>query len=262
MTGTLTVYGHPSSQPSRSVFWACLMNELPFTLGVGDGGVLESGGTNPRGQIPSISDEGFQLAEACAIVCYLATKHGWEELYPSQLHVRARIDQFLHMHHTLVRYATLRLMAPHVVKPLGAGLGGGDANPLSIFQNDTLASAFATDDPLTDGGEVVHTIVGFLEQAYFNDASPFICSTDAASVADIVCYSELGQFQFANLFDFDDYPRTGRWLDAMSDVSHHDTVHAYNVQLGDLVTTPNTIERFMAASEVGFTALRETGLVT
>jgi glutathione S-transferase len=262
MTGTLTVYGHPSSQPSRSVFWVCLMNELPFTLGVGDGGVLETGGTNPRGQIPSISDDGFQLAEACAIVCYLATKHGWEELYPSPLHVRARIDQFLHMHHTLVRYATLKLMAPHVVKPLGVGLGGGNANPLSIFQNDTLATAFATDDPLTDGGEPVHTIVGFLEQAYFTDTSPFICGTDAASVADIVCYSELGQFQFANLFDFDDYPRTRRWLNAMSDVSHHDTVHAYNVHLGDLVTTPNSIERFMTAAEVGITALRETGLVT
>ena len=62
MTGELTVYGHPSSQPSRSVFWACLMNELPFTLDVGNGGVIESGGTNPRGQIPSISDDGFQLA--------------------------------------------------------------------------------------------------------------------------------------------------------------------------------------------------------
>jgi glutathione S-transferase len=258
---TLTVYGHPASQPSRTVFWACLMNELPFTLGSMSGRITGTDDQNPRGQVPAVIDDGFALAEVCAIVCYLADKHGWESLYPQDLQTRARINQFLHMHHSLVRLATLKLMAPHVVKPLGAALGAG-SNPLSIFQNEMLATAFAGDDPLTDGGQVVHTITGFLEQSYFNDDSPFVCNTDAVSVADLVCYSELGQLRIANLFDFAGYPKTQRWLAEMTSIPHHDTVHAYNIHLGDIATTPNTIERFSAAADAGFAAMRATGLAT
>ncbi|MCZ6708951.1 MAG: glutathione S-transferase family protein [Gammaproteobacteria bacterium] len=262
MKNSLTVYGHPASQPSRTVFWACLLNELPFTLGDTSGRLAGSADRNPRGQVPSILDDGFALAEVSAIVCYLADKHAWDGLYPQALQIRARIQQFLHMHHSLVRLATLKLMAPHVVKPLGTALGGGGQNPLSIFQNEILSAAFATDDPLTEGGQAVHTIVGFLEQSYFQADSAFVCNTESASVADLVCYSELGQFRFANLFDFDGYPKTQRWLDVMSRLPHHDTIHAYNIQLGDIATTANTIERFTAAAEAGFRALRKTGLVT
>ena len=261
MTNSLTVYGHPASQPSRTVFWTCLLNNLPFALGNAPGGVAGTGGTNPRGQVPSILDDGFNLAEACAIACYLCDKHGADDLYPKALQARARIDQFLHMHHGLVRLSTLKLMAPYVVKPLGGSLGGG-GNPLSILQNEMLASAFAADDPLTNGGRVIHAIAGFLEESYFNDATPFVCNTDSASIADLVCYSELGQLRIANLFDFDGYPKTQRWLDEMTTVSHHDTIHAYNVHLGDIATTPNTMERFSAAADAGFAALRETGLAT
>ena len=261
MTHSLTVWGHPASQPSRTVFWACLMNELPFAIGTGNAGIAGAGGTNPRGQVPSIVNDGFHLAEACAITCYLADKHGWDDLYPKALQRRARIDQFLHMHHGLVRLATLKMMAPHVVKPLGGGLGGG-GNPLSILQSEMLSSAFTPDDPLRAGGEVVRTITGFLEEFYFNDGSPFVCNTDSASIADLVCYSELGQLPIANLFDFDGYPRTQRWIEAMKGVSQHDVIHAYNHHLGDIATAPNTMERFSAAAEAGFAALRGTGLVT
>ena len=116
---SLTIYGHPASQPSRTVFWACLIHDLPFTLGDTGGRALSTGGANPRGQVPSIVDDGFAVAEMSAIVCYLADKHGWHDLYPQALKTRTRIQQFLHMHHSLVRLATWKLMAPHVVKPLG-----------------------------------------------------------------------------------------------------------------------------------------------
>jgi glutathione S-transferase len=261
MKSSLTVYGHPASQPSRTVFWACLMQDLPFTLGDPGGPALSTGGTNPRGQVPSIVDDGFALAEMSAIVCYLADKHGWHDLYPHALQTRARIQQFLHMHHSLVRLATWKLMAPHVLKPLGI-FSPTNGNPLSILQREMLILGFAPDDPLADGGQVVHTIVGFLEQSYFNDASPFVCNTGTATVADLACYAEIGQFQFASLFDFDGYPRTQRWLAEMSKVPRHDAIHAYNIALGDIATKPNTMERFGAASEAGFAALRETDLVT
>ena len=257
---TLTIYGHPASQPSRTVFWACLLHDLPFTLGDVGGLALKTGGTNPRGQIPSILDDDFAVSEMSAIVCYLADKHGWHSLYPQALKTRTRIQQFLHMQHGLVRLATWKLMAPHVVKPLGI-LSPSSGNPLSFAQRELLSAALASEDPLSDGGRAVHTIVGFLEQSYFDDTSPFVCNTEAVSVADLACYAEIGQLQFAKLFDFKDYPRTQRWLGEMSRVPHHDTIHAYNLQLGDIATQPNTPERFTAASEAGFAALRETALV-
>ena len=166
------------------------------------------------------------------------------------------------MHHSLVRLATLKLMAPHVVKPLGDAIGPIGQNPFSILSHEMLATAFASPDPLTDGGQVAHAISDFLEQSYFNDESPFVCNTEAVSVADLVCYSELGQLRMANLFDFTGYPKIERWLDEMTTVPCHDVIHAYNTALGDIATTPNTIERFSAAAEVGFAALRDTGLAT
>jgi len=261
MKNSLTIYGHPASQPSRTVFWACLLHDLPFTLGDTSGRDPSTGGSNPRGQIPSIVDDGFAVSEMSAIVCYLADKHAWHELYPQELKTRTRIQQFLHMQHGLVRLATFRLMAPHVMKPLGI-ITPTDGNPLSMAQNETLTTAFASEDPHSDGGQVVHTIVGFLEEFYFSHASPFVCNTENVSVADLACYAEIGQFRFANLFDFKDYPRTERWLDEMSRVPHHDTIHAYDLLLGDIRTNPNTMERFDAASQAGFAALRETGLVS
>jgi glutathione S-transferase len=260
MSNSLTIYGSPGSQPSRTVFWACLLNDLPFTLGHSRDTLFWTNGTNPRGQIPAMVDGDFCLAEMAAIVCYLAEKHRWYELYPKNLQVRMRIQQFLHMHHTLVRLATYKLMAPYVIKPLG--IIPGNENPYSIFSRELLTTAFASKDPLGEGVKVVSAIVEFLEQNCFRNDSPFVCNTDTVSIADLVCYAEIGQLQFAGLFNFKNCPKTRRWLKAMSEVPYHDTIHAYNIQLGDIATNPNTLERFKIAMETGITALRKTGLVT
>jgi glutathione S-transferase len=259
MSTDLTVYGHPASQPSRTVYWTCLLIGLEVQLGKqGRRGVLAMG-DNPRGQVPSIDDNGFVLAEMAAIVGYLADKHGWLEGYPVDLQTRAKIHQFLHMHHHLVRLGTYHLMAPHVVRPLNLPPAG--PNPLSFFQTRLIEQTFAEDDPLRSGGDVMKTIVGFLEDAYFTDESPYLCNTQQPTVADLACYAEVGQFRIAHLFDFSPYPRTTRWLDLMAEVPYHDTIHAYNFSLGDIANRPNTMDRFTAATQAGFQALLDTGRV-
>jgi len=74
-------------------------------------------------------------------------------------------------------------------------------------------------------------------------------------------YSELGQLRMANLFDFSSFMRVEAWLDAISQVDHHDVVQAYNLALGDIRMNPNTKQRFAAASKAGMDALKGTGLV-
>jgi glutathione S-transferase len=257
---SLILYGHPASQPSRTVFWACLLGELPFALGNTAELDLSTGGTNPRGQIPSMADGEFYLSEAAAIVWYLSAKHQWENLYPNDFEEQARVHQFINMHHTLVRLATYHLMAPHVVKPLG--LPPREPNPLSIFQSEAITRSFSEEDPYTSGGKVVSVIARFLDEHYFYNDSAFLCGGISATVADLICYSEIGQFQFANLFDFSPYPKLTRWLAAMQDVPYHDVVHAYNIELGDIRTDPNTPQRLLAASQKCIQAMVNTGLVS
>ena len=255
---SLTVYGHPASQPSRTVFWACLLGELPFVLGNTAESIIHTSGTNPRGQVPSITDGDFNLSEVAAIVWYLGQKHDWKNMYPEGLKEQARVHQFLHMHHHLVRLATYHLMAPHVVKPLN--FPPREPNPLSLFQTHAMLSAFSEEDPHEAGGRIVNTMVNFLEESYFFNESSFLCGGSHATVADLVCYSEIGQFYFANLFDFTPYPNFTRWLTTMRGVPYHDTANAYNIELGDILTKPNTHTRFSRASKKGMQALIDTGL--
>ena len=257
MVDPLIVFGSPASQPSRTIYWSCLIEGLSFRLGTRED--LDPGQSNPRGQVPWIKDGDFVLSEMAAITCYLADKHGWHDLYPTDLRNRARINQFLHMHHTLVRGATCKLMAPHVVKPLRRF----SSNPLNrVMVADTMKVAWEASDPLEEGGRAVHTIMGFLEEAYFTDDTPYVCRTEAVSLADLACYAEIGQFTFANLFDFDDYPRAQRWLQAMTEVPFFEPIHAFNITLGDIASSPNTLDRMGPALDAGVTALTNTGLVT
>lgn len=257
---SLILYGHPASQPSRTVFWACLLGGLPFAIGNSAELDLNAGNTNPRGQIPSMVDGEFCLSEAAAIVWYLSQKHQWRNMYPADVEEQARVHQFINMHHTLVRLATYHLMAPHVVKPLA--FPDREPNPLSIFQTAAVARSFAEEDPHAAGGKIVSVIAKFLDEHYFYNDADYLCGGSDATVADLICYSEIGQFTFANLFDFSPYPRLTRWLAAMREVEHHDAANAYNIDLGDIRTNPNTRQRFLAASEKCFQAMVGTGLVT
>jgi glutathione S-transferase len=261
MTPTLTVYGSPASQPARAVYWTCLLGDIAFTLGDARNPDLPAAHRNPRGQVPWIIDGDFKLAEMGAIVCYLADEHGVTGLYPRDLRARGRINQYLHMQHTLVRAATTKLMAPHVIKPIADQLFRGPPNPLGVL-SESREAAFAAESPKTMGGQVVHTIAQFLEANYFGASTPYVCGTSAPSVADLACYGELGQLPLASLFDFSPYPRLSDWLAAMGEVRFHDAIHVFNTTLGDIATKPNTMERFTAAIAAGMGALENTTLAS
>ena len=112
----LTVYGVPASQPSRAVYWTCLIKGLAFELRTPELlGARESGlgELNPKRQIPTIVQGDFVLYEMPAILTWLCNSNGWVDLYPSDPAARALVDQYLHFHHSTTRLATMKLMAPH-----------------------------------------------------------------------------------------------------------------------------------------------------
>ena len=253
----LTLYGCGASQPSRAVWWACLMQELPFELcdvrldQFGPGGPLAA--LNPTGQVPTIQDGDFALYEMPAILAYLCRKHGWEGLYPRDAEIRAVVDQYLHFHHNRTRQLMMQLMAPHVVV---AFLDFLKTRP----EPGELVARATQPDKLERGQAAAREIFALIERGYFRGTT-YLCA-EQPTIADIACYEEVAQLHWAGLFNFGEFPKLSRWLDAMTQLPHHETAHRYNIVLGDIATEPNTIERFLGASAAAVEALGAAGVKT
>lgn len=67
---------------------------------------------NPSGLIPTLVHGEFVLGESHSILRYLASWSAREDLYPTVLEERARVDEFLDWFATSVRPAFFRLEAP------------------------------------------------------------------------------------------------------------------------------------------------------
>jgi glutathione S-transferase len=250
----LIVHGIPGSQPTRAVYWTCLIKELPFALKPIDlsptarGPLLE---LNPTGQVPTIEDGDFALYEMPAILTYLCEKHGWSDLLPSDLRTRARVHQYLHFHHSWTRRLSEELMAPHVIVAVLDQMR--DREHLSHIVDRAIAP-----DKLARGRKTAQHVAGLLEAGYFRDGTRYLC-TPEPTIADIACYEEAAQLRWAGLFDFEGFPKLTRWLDAMQELAFHHEVHVYNTTLGDIGSQPNTQERLMAAMNAGLAALTDAG---
>ena len=130
---------------------------------------------NPAHLTPMIEDKGLPrgvLWESCAIMQYLANKHGLEKFYPKAPAKRAMIDSAMfYLIGTLYPYVA-RATYPALGFPQYAGeVGHSDAHPDKKSEAQKAAMA-AIAEPL----EVFHS--------FFRDGKPFIGGKDP-SIADI-----------------------------------------------------------------------------
>lgn len=130
---------------------------------------------NPAHLTPMIEDKGLPrgvLWESCAIMQYLANKHGLEKFYPKAPAKRAMIDSAMfYLIGTLYPYVA-RATYPALGFPQYAGeVGHSDAHPDKKSEAQKAAMA-AIAEPL----EVFHS--------FFRDGKPFIGGT-SPSIADI-----------------------------------------------------------------------------
>jgi glutathione S-transferase len=93
----LTLYMHPISTVSRPVSLFIAEKELPVTEKVLDLMAGEHKGAgylaiNPNGQVPSLAEGDFRMAESSAILKYLASRFDCPE-YPKDLKERAKVDE-------------------------------------------------------------------------------------------------------------------------------------------------------------------------
>ena len=230
------LYGVPFSQPVRAVMWLMIYKGLPFEMVlINPGSSGETGSRNPvylaknpSGTIPCMEepDTGFVLAEAHAIMCYLASKHQWHDVYPEDLQQRARVDWYLHYHHRNVREASIGLVAPSIRKDINL--------PEAIKQG-----AVAT---LTKA-------LGALESGWLAQ-SRFLIG-DQLTLADMAAYVEIGQLQpqFTNVYDFEPFPNVRRWLADMARIDGHDDVHVVLKELGDISVEEPPMETIRNANK-------------
>eukprot|EP00942_MAST-04A_sp_MAST-4A-sp1_P008024 g8024.t1 len=240
----LTVYGVPFSQPVRAVLWVLLYKRLPFKLVLINPGTTGKNGSrhpsflakNPGGTIPTIEEEdGFCLGEAHAILTYLAKKHGWTDLYPNDLKVQAKIDQYLHFHHRNIRDCSISMVAPRIRKDI--------VMPEQILKMNTYNA---------------HRSIQYLNDLFLgvNDGNKFIIGNNL-TLADFCCYVEVGQLQaqFTNTYKgWDKVPRVQNWLELMGKVAYHDEVHSVLTVLGDISEEPPTKDTIRNANK---TALKQ-----
>ena len=243
---TTLLHGVPLSQPFRAVAWACLQKRLPFEIKmVVPGSSRAPHGSrsedylrlNPAGTVPLLQDDLVTLAESPAILTYLAERHGWDDLYPSDVAGRAAVNAALHWHHGNTRLLASAYFAPVVRPDLKI------SEETATLHRKTGARALALLDSMWLG------------------TSSFVAGRSEPSVADLLIYEEVAQLspRFTNLLDLSPYPRVEAWLSRMSALPAHDAAHASLAELGALgvehgVPLP---ERLSAASKAGFRALVE-----
>jgi glutathione S-transferase len=229
----LRLHGVPFSQPVRAVIWLMLHKGLAFDLVPVSPGSKNDGGSrspaylarNPAGTIP-------MLGESHAILCYLANRHGWHDVYPTEPQARARVDWYLHYHHRNVREGSIGLVAPRIRKDLNF--------PEAVLQ--TAQAIF---------NRALRTLeTGWLAQSRF-------IAGDQVTLADFSAYAEIGQLQagFLNLFDFTPHANLSRWLDAMRAVRGHDDAHLVLSELGDISGEAPSMDRIRDANLRAFKRL-------
>ena len=241
---TIILYGVPFSQPVRAVMWLMLYKRTPFEMVlINPGSKGETGSRNPAylaknpgGTIPTIEepDTGFVLGEAHAIMCYLSNKYGWNDVYPTDHRLRAKVDWYLHYHHRNVRDASIGLVAPKIRKDLD-------------IPKTTQLAARAT---LTNALHALES--GWLAE------SRYVTGVHL-TLADFAAYVEIGQLQpgFTNMYDFAPFPNVRRWLDQMKQVEGHDAVHVVLAELGDISVEPPAMETIREANKTALRVLKE-----
>ncbi|TDH74179.1 hypothetical protein CCR75_006230 [Bremia lactucae] len=207
---TLTLYANLISQPSRSVAWVLKVKNVKheFVRIIPTDDFFQSEefrSMNPNVLVPVIKDDGFVLYEGMAILQYLGDKCEWtgpKDLYPKELKVRAKINEFLHWHHTNTRLFTLNILRPEIAKK-------------SKTDTPKDREFIAAKDAL------IEKEFSMLELFLTND---FIANTDYPTIADYAAYCEIDQLELMG-YDFSKYSKVSAWISRMKAQPFNDEIH-------------------------------------
>ena len=237
------VHGVPFSQPVRAVVWLLLLKKMPFDFLLSMPGSPNKHGSRspeylakfPGGTVPCFEepDTGFSLGESNAILAYLASSNGWEELYPLDPKERAKVDQYLHYHHRNIREGSTL-----VAKRVRPDLKFSDS-ALKVAEKNFRAALTVLD-------------------SFFLNTNDFLIGQHA-TIADISAYAEIGQMQphYTDVFDLSEFPYICSWLQRMSKLGGYETAHCALKELGSIKDKAPGIESMKSSTIAGAKAISE-----
>ncbi|GMF15754.1 unnamed protein product [Phytophthora lilii] len=206
---TIKLYANLISQPSRAAEWVMRLKKLDHELALTEFGSstftsAEFLELNPNGLIPVLQDGDFALFEGNAIMVYLAEKFGWTDLYPKDIQAHAKVNQYLHWHHTNARLITMKVLVPSK----------------RIKLNEQLAHDAVL---VKEAPALMTKLVSLMDKFLVKD---YVAETDEPTLADFAAYCEFVQIELMGIYDFDKYPKFSAWMQRMKKVPHHDEIHA------------------------------------
>ena len=138
-----------------------------------------------------------------AIMIYLCEKYNWNQWYPNDLKLRAKIHQYMNWHHHNTRKSSLVFRSMML---LHFGMGGEEQQKI-----------------LNKKQRILTRPMQMLE--LWLTKTTYLVSNDHATVADLLCYCELDQLKAMDLFDFTSYPHLKLWMEKMEKLPKHEETH-------------------------------------
>lgn len=206
----VALYVDFNSQPSRAVVAFCQLAQIPHFIVPTD--VLtgqtrspEYARLNPNRLVPTIQHGEVVIYESGAILAYLAGAFAVaEHWYPREVQVRARVDWYLHWHHSHLRLSCGTYFYRMYVKPRLSG----------------------REMPLAYKAELEELQIQSLKRLdAILSQNKYVAGTLEPTIADIQCICELTQL-FIMGKDYREYPSLAKWMRNMWELEPIRKVHA------------------------------------
>ena len=219
MSELLQLYGHPLSQPVRSVQIFCDLSKIPYNFNFVD--LLKRDNLsddftkiNPFQEVPAIVHGSFAVWESSAIVVYLADAYNVDNnWYPKNIQTRARINAFLHWHHENLRAPIAEYVRAKVLFPKFFRAPKLSKENEEVFQKRVK--------------ELLETLSWILKD------HKYIARTQHPTIADVFAYSEIAT-GFAIPIDLKPYPAVHKWFAEIGNVPAVKTVHEFLFKLNKI----------------------------
>ncbi|KAF2068867.1 hypothetical protein CYY_009810 [Polysphondylium violaceum] len=209
------IYGDLISQPTRAVYWFCLLNNIPhefklLSIGKGENRTSEEyAKVNPLLKLPGIKHGDVCLGESHTILRYLAEEFKLVNFYNYEsLVAKCQVDTYLDWHHLgLRRWASGYFFQQFIVPNR---MQQEPNKEILEFHRNGLVPAFKE-----------------IERVFLkNGENNFISSKDNPTIADFSCYSEIKQLDILGYKGIsENFPHIKNWMRRMESLSSYDQVH-------------------------------------
>ncbi|KAG6543989.1 hypothetical protein Mapa_014613 [Marchantia paleacea] len=214
----LHLYGDLLSQPTRAVAIFLSVNNIDYELQFLNLSKLEHKrpeflAINPRGQVPALVDDGFNLVESATILRYLAlTRSVSDHWYPADARKRARVDALLDWYQTNLR---------HTAK--------------YVFSKALQVLVFKLPEPMDEEVRIhekdMTVALNHLERTLLSREGPFLLGAWQPSIADVLLSCEVMQLKLLTKRDceaiLDSRPKIRKWLQELENAldPHYAKLH-------------------------------------